>query len=262
MNNFFLFNPALMVENLQYLILGFEKLIPIENHCEEYDHLYKRSDIWNLELMMELFSETSQSSAAIIKFIEQLSICNLTSFEEPFLDQKFPEMLNAFLGIDFSVTSTTLNRQITNLDAFYDIRKKYLWDLEPISFWKRRKILFPSLNLCGEVEDQVKMMGMSRHFSQLIEKLAIFNSAVKLWKDGSFNYKETNREFALNISPESRQTMSKYGNERLFSLPNGDRKYFELHIKTGDLRFHFYPDTNTHQVFIGYIGPHLTIASS
>ena len=44
---------------------------------------------------------------------------------------------------------------------------------------------------------------------------------------------------------------------RLFKLPNGKTECFELHIKTGDLRFHFFPDNNSLKIYIGYIGTHL-----
>ena len=45
--------------------------------------------------------------------------------------------------------------------------------------------------------------------------------------------------------------------ERMFKLPNGKTECFDLHIKTGDLRFHFLSENLT--IFIGYIGKHLSI---
>ena len=48
----------------------------------------------------------------------------------------------------------------------------------------------------------------------------------------------------------------KYYNKRVFSMPDGRRVCFELHIKTsGNLRIHLYPEAN--KIYIGYIGKHL-----
>jgi hypothetical protein len=38
-------------------------------------------------------------------------------------------------------------------------------------------------------------------------------------------------------------------------MPDGRRECFELHIKTGNLRFHFLPENG--RIYIGYIGKHL-----
>jgi len=70
-----------------------------------------------------------------------------------------------------------------------------------------------------------------------------------------------NENYSLNISPESQPTLRKFGYQRRFKLPNGTRETFEFHIKTGNLRLHFYPDNNTHEIYIGYIGKHLDIVS-
>jgi len=36
------------------------------------------------------------------------------------------------------------------------------------------------------------------------------------------------------------------------------KQLFEKHIKTGDLRFHFYPDEESNTIYVGYIGSHLS----
>ncbi len=43
----------------------------------------------------------------------------------------------------------------------------------------------------------------------------------------------------------------------MFKLPNGKTECFDLHIKTGDLRFHFLSENLT--IFISYIAKHLSI---
>ncbi len=261
MLNYFLYNQSIELNDQRKFISGFEEIIPIKVECEQFDHLYKHDSVWALKNVLDLFYNNSFSSAAIIKFIEQLNSCEISTFEENLLDQNFPNMFNAFLGIDFSITNVSLNRRINNLTSFLDCKQKYIWSLTPTTFWQRRDFLFPHLVLCGEVESQLSKIGNSSYFNQIIKKLKTFDQAIKLWNNGNFNYRLINQGYSLNISPESEQTMAKYGNERVFSLPDGSRKNFELHIKTGDLRFHFYADNVSHKVYIGYIGPHLTIVS-
>ncbi len=43
----------------------------------------------------------------------------------------------------------------------------------------------------------------------------------------------------------------------MFKLPNGKTECFDLHIKTGDLRFHFLSENLT--IFISYIAKRLSI---
>ena len=127
--------------------------------------------------------------------------------------------------------------------------------------WTKRLVFFPNLILCGEVEYQLRKIGFSKHFDQIIERLRTLNDFVAKWNKGEFNYDEINRTTNLRISPESTRTMNRFGNERKFKLPDGKREYHELHIKTGDLRFHFYPNNETKQIYIGYIGKHLNTIS-
>ncbi|MCP4151750.1 MAG: hypothetical protein GY757_28660 [bacterium] len=124
--------------------------------------------------------------------------------------------------------------------------------------WLRRTEFFPHLILCGVVERQLSTnYGVgSKHFSQLIDRLKKLNNFAAQWTTGGFSDK-TLREYGLNVSGEGRQTMQKYGGQRRFRFPGGSKAFFEKHIKTGDLRFHFLADEKTHRVYVGYIGPHL-----
>ena len=95
---------------------------------------------------------------------------------------------------------------------------------------------------------------------QILEKLRILDKYCQdYWIGGSFIYNDANQRVALKISPESDPTMNdaKKKQMRMFKLPNGKTECFELHIKTGDLRFHFFPDNNSLKIYIGYIGTHL-----
>lgn len=124
--------------------------------------------------------------------------------------------------------------------------------------WERREEFFPHLVLCGSVEQQLTTtIGIrSKYFNQIIERLKCLDAFAKDWTTGSFSDKELKR-YGLNVSGESEHTMRRYGRERRFRLPHGGKEFFEKHIKTGDLRFHFYPYEESHRIYVGYIGPHL-----
>jgi hypothetical protein len=125
--------------------------------------------------------------------------------------------------------------------------------------WEKRAEFFPHLILCGEVEKQLTKLGIqSKYFDQIIDKLKQLNQYAKEWIEGSYSVQRL-REYGLDVSGESSSTIRKYGKFRQFRLPNRERKLFEDHIKTGDLRFHFYPDNETKTIYVGYIGKHLPI---
>jgi hypothetical protein len=124
--------------------------------------------------------------------------------------------------------------------------------------WRRRKEFFPHLILCGQIEQQLTLKYgiQSKYFNQIIDRLRKLDAFAEKWSSGKFSDK-TLLQYGLTVSGESKQTIVKYGRERRFRLPDGEKELFEKHIKTGDLRFHFYPDEKTHRIYVGYIGPHL-----
>lgn len=176
----------------------------------------------------------------------------ISNFEE--FDALF-RIYNAFYGIDFS--DTDLTRCVTGKAAYSEFRKKHLWELTPKSLWERREALFSNITLCASVESDVKKIG-GTYLEQILVKLKELDKyTVQYWRGGAFNYIDANAKAPLNISPESKKTMDqeRYYNQRVFSMPDGRRECFELHIKTGNLRFHFFPDNG--KIYIGYIGKHL-----
>lgn len=121
--------------------------------------------------------------------------------------------------------------------------------------------LLSSLSVFAIVEAQLQRIGSSPILNQIIKRLKTFDCAAARWNEGDFSYSKVNANYSLRISPETRSTMSNYGSERTFRLPNGKSEEFSLHIKTGILRFHFFPDNAEKKIYIGYIGPHLNTVS-
>lgn len=124
--------------------------------------------------------------------------------------------------------------------------------------WERREEFFPYLVLCGEVEKQLTRLGIqSKFFEQIIKKLKRLNEYAQHWQSGLYSDRVV-KQYGLDVSGESNETLQKYGRQRKFRLPNKKKLLFEKHIKTGDLRFHFYPDEESHTIYVGYIGSHLS----
>lgn len=177
----------------------------------------------------------------------------ITSLED--FDKKFV-LYNAFYGFKFENSS---KRYITSKEEYVKFRYEFLWENTPLSIWEKRRKLFKNIILCDGVKDNLKEIG-GTYLGQIVEHLKILDSYCdNCWKEGEFSYKDANQKSALVVSPESQTTMKneKLKQMRVFSLPDGRRVCFELHIKTGNLRFHFYPENQL--VYIGYIGKHLPI---
>jgi hypothetical protein len=173
-------------------------------------------------------------------------------------DQAGFRTYNAFYGVIFD--KPVSERYISDKETYVTFREKCLRDINPKSLWERKEKLFSKLILCPGVEDNLNGIG-EKHLQQIFKRLVALDIyALREWVKGKFDYRKANEVSSLRISPESEATMSqkKYRDLRLFKMPDGTTECFELHIKTGDLRFHFYPDDGN--VFVGYIGKHLPTA--
>jgi hypothetical protein len=249
-------NEALRVKNFDTFKSGMIDLALIEK--VEDDTFFRHDSAWNepfIEKMYEFYGGLNEK--IIFTFLEQLSSSKKYLSSEAEINSYFVDQDNGFLGINFTDCSIDNIMQIKNNDNYLTFNQQYLWSVNFRNFWIKKEKLFPNLIMCGEVQNQINLIGNSGYFNQIIDKLKEFNLAVGNWDSGNFSYNDINRNHALRISPESSQTINNYGNQRRFQLPHGGTDLFELHIKTGNLRFHFLPDNNSRKVFIGYIGPHL-----
>lgn len=172
-----------------------------------------------------------------------------------YLDENVAEKIEDVLVKHFS--------SIETLNGHIDWYEKYqlVCLRKSKEVWERRTEFFPNIELCQEVEQQLDKIGISKILFQIIDRLKTLNEHVKDWKNGDFDYENLNQTTNLRISPESHSTIRKFGSIRKFTVPGQGKKVFDLHIKTGDLRFHFYPDNDAKKVYIGYIGKHLRTAS-
>jgi hypothetical protein len=264
MFNFYLYNKSYERANVDQIEENFRVLndLVIAERAEE-DFFWKNESIWNCDTVDGNFADVVFSKIQDKQLSQQVlpklfgvipSITETFSTLEEF-DQSNFRIYNAFYGAVFD--QPVSERHISDKEAYVTFRDKCLWDINPKSLWERKEKLFSKLILCPDVEGNLEKIGSS-YFTQIVGKLtALDRYAVNEWIKGKFDYRRANELSPLKISPESESTMGqeKYYNLRLFKMPDGTTECFELHIKTGDLRFHFFPKDD--KIFVGYIGKHL-----
>lgn len=119
--------------------------------------------------------------------------------------------------------------------------------------WDQRAALFPSLDFCDSVEDQVRNLGGDGpRFRSIMRGLHDLQNYCESWTDGAFDIHGLN-----NASGESGPTLDKYAAERTFRCPDGEPRLFEWHVKRGDTRIHFFDFPSQKRLLVGYAGGHL-----
>ena len=239
------------------------KTVNVIPSAQRDEEVFLKSDaFWYIKTPNGDFNETiatftdGQLINTVYRLLERISSeKDFRTLDE--IDTYYPQKHNAFWGAHFEVTD---ERHINSQENYHSFKKQKIQNItKGIEIWERQSLLFERVILCPEVETQLKSIGYTE---QILEKLLILDKYCQdYWKGGSFIYNDANQRVALKISPESEPTMNdaKKKQMRMFKLPNGKTECFELHIKTGDLRFHFFPDNNSLKIYIGYIGAHLPI---
>jgi hypothetical protein len=152
--------------------------------------------------------------------------------------------------------------------------------LEPLLLAKRKESLksgmeilesqntfCPFVSFCGKANEHLLHGSFSTTiFDQIKESIIALNSFCEKWNSGIFNnYSHENlRKTGLNhnVSGESSTVLQDrtLRSEREFWLPEGNKELFENHIKlTKGYRIHFYADSRSKRVYVGYIGNHLRL---
>ena len=127
MNNFYLLNEAIDLADFVAFKEGMLELNAIEK--ENDDNFWKHDDVWNLRVIEILFSTYGQEEQVISQFLMQITSKNGVYLgDEESLDNFFPNELNAFLGIDFSLIDCIRGeKQIIDNNTFQLIKKNDLW---------------------------------------------------------------------------------------------------------------------------------------
>ncbi|MCZ8023514.1 MAG: hypothetical protein O9302_06295 [Cyclobacteriaceae bacterium] len=262
MFNYYLFNPS--YENAASNVLedNLQTLQSIFSQRDDNETFLKHDSIWDVavadgtfaEVVFSRFQDKQFSIQVLPQLLQQITSVEpaINTLEE--FNHRY-RIYNAFYGINFQ--GAPPESCIGDLASYNTFIENNNWELTPDTFWERREELFNRVVLCANVEAQIQTIG-GTYLEQIIDKIReLDNYVLNHWNEGSFNFRNANKKTALIISPESHSTMQQKDlvNLRTFSLPDGRRECFELHIKTGNLRFHFYPEN--FMVYIGYIGYHL-----
>lgn len=175
------------------------------------------------------------------------------------LIQEFRDKLNAFWGEIFQPKETFCLSTMEDYKTFQ--HKSVLDNINTQNFWQWKDCLFEKIKFCDGVKEQIERMGSSRFFQQMVNRLVDLDNYNKTWTQGTCTPNQINGVTSLRVTNESDtirndKTLKSY---RMFQLPNGETEYFEMHIKTGELRIHFFPLEAEHTIYIGYIGSHLPL---
>lgn len=128
--------------------------------------------------------------------------------------------------------------------------------------WDNRDDWFPNIVFCGETDNQLRAFSFSKGVKtktwEVLEKLNDFCSENN--NAGTFTISNLIEKTGLDISLESEtvRNNSKLKQLREFRKPNGNKEYFEWHIKNiSNIRLYFQLNITEAQIFVGYIGKHL-----
>ena len=121
--------------------------------------------------------------------------------------------------------------------------------------WNNRKQAFPNLLFGPDIEDHLRKLNTG-DLGTIVGRLASLNAAATEWPDiggGAPQWKTK-----VTNESESLQNDAKKREKRRFRSYDGTSQLFLWHARFGDSgRIHLRFDPSSHEVEIGYIGPHL-----
>lgn len=161
------------------------------------------------------------------------------------------------------IQTRTLNVLHACRAAHLEVHLGWLRQREPpppangAELWESRESLFPNLDFCGSVEEQIKILrGNEPRFRAVMRGLQDLQNYCESWNTQNFDIHQLN-----HASGESQSTLNMYSNERTFRCPDGEPRLFDWHLKRGDTRIHFFDFPEPKRILVGYAGAHLRISS-
>lgn len=259
MINFFLYNNAIDLDDIDEFIYGMSELNLIFEEKLSEEIFYKHNNVWAIRPIIQLYKEPRQDSNFLHKFIGSLNECNIDYTSSNDVDNAFPNDKNGFLGITFSENdSINENCRITNKTQANLFRSGDLKEISVNDFWKNKEQLFSNLIFCENVKEQIENFGDSKKFAIVKQTLIDVNKYLINQSKCKLSMGKLIHELPFKISPESDQTLSQYSKERCFKIPSGDKLIFNYHIKKGEMRIYLEPVKDTNKLYIGYVGKHLS----
>jgi len=127
-----------------------------------------------------------------------------------------------------------------------------------VTLWNNKDELFPNLQFCDSVGEQLQNLRVGDVMLSPIEKkLFDLQKYASTWVGGAFD----SDKIACKATPESEVTLKQYSQARTFTCPDGQERVFSWHVRLTPLawRIHFDP-SQSGKIVIGYIGCHLRTA--
>ncbi len=268
MFNYYLLEQSYQLIGIEALQGNLIRLNSILVLNDERDLFYRSETLWNVMIDNKLDFSTCVFSALSNKqfmrnvlpkmFMQQIKQCEPIADKGDF-DKEFPNDLNAFWGEVFQPKEIFCLSTIEDYETFR--HKSVLENITYQNFWQWKDCLFEKIRFCDGVKGQIEKMGSSRFFQQMVNRLIDLDNYNRNWTQGVCTPNQINETTSLRVTNESDtirndKTLKSY---RMFQLPNGKTEYFEMHIKAGELRIHFFPLEAEHTIYIGYIGSHLPL---
>ncbi len=123
----------------------------------------------------------------------------------------------------------------------------------PADLWNARNVLFPNLRFAPSVQRNLRSLGATQ-YKLAVLKLTQLNDSANEWS-GRPHYQ-------VEVRSESESTMNKYGGRRKFQDEDGIERTYILHLTVTDgFRVHIRELPEDRLIEVGYIGPHLKVAS-
>lgn len=135
-------------------------------------------------------------------------------------------------------------------------RERLRADVDARTFWGNRQTIFP--HLCFGPGVQRGIRKSSHLFPTIARKLAALDESVREWRELG----NPMPNWTTKVTPEDAEAMRSpdFRALRTFTTQHGTRELFQWHARFGSNgRIHFRFDTESREVEIGYIGPHLPL---
>lgn len=265
MNNLILLNEALNCLSIDNLEDGINKINDVSLSLKpDRDTAWRNNNLWEYETNHGFIYEFAYSKInpelqkLVSKLFPSFSVLSRYIDNESDSDLLHPGDCNGFLGIDFSGTTISENRQIID-------NVKYQYFINACAenqaqgsingFWDRKEELFTHLVFCENVWSQINHLSVNDdRFKLILDKLKKLNNCTMSWNTGTFDF----LKLGLDCSPDTPTRIKNTENLRTFHCPQVGNRVFSLHIKwyfgSEPFRLYFYPEPTNRKVFIGYIG--------
>lgn len=120
--------------------------------------------------------------------------------------------------------------------------------------WLHRKKHFPHLVFCDRVRGHLSDLDSGYPaFHAVKKRLFELEDYCCQWQDGDFD----GDDLPSKCTPESETRLNRFKDKFEITCPDGEIRLFSQHLRytPGAGRIHIYPDNETKQIYIGYIGP-------